>query len=61
MDSLPKLRTAYPGERARPAPSPSADRLRELARAVAAGAYRVSPERVAESLIRTAGPPARRD
>jgi anti-sigma28 factor (negative regulator of flagellin synthesis) len=48
--------------RARPAPAPSPERLRELARAIAEGRYRVPPEEVAAAIVASLrGRPAPRD
>ena len=56
MDRLPPLRPAVPGRRARPAAAPSEERLRELARAVSDGSYRVEPSRVAEAMLTSRRP-----
>lgn len=60
MEVLTQIVRAAGGGRARSGPAPSPERLRELARQVAAGSYRVPPDRVAEALLRALGPPARR-
>jgi hypothetical protein len=51
MDVPSQLGPAPPGRRARPAPVPGPERLRQLALAVRSGAYRVRPEQVAEAML----------
>jgi hypothetical protein len=60
MDVLSHLAFALSGRRARPGPPPSRERLRELAREVNAGRYRVPVEKVAEALLRPRDPRAPR-
>jgi hypothetical protein len=52
MDALSHLTRAAAGGRARPGTPPSAERLRELAGAIAERRYRVPPEEIAKALLR---------
>jgi hypothetical protein len=55
VNPLSTLIPLEPRARARPGLPPSPERLRELKEAVRSGAYRVSPEVVAEAVLRTLG------
>ena len=55
MDVLPQLVRAMTGGRARSAPPPEPERLRELARAVERGEYRVPERKIADAVLRAFG------
>ena len=55
MDALSHLVRAASGGRARAGAAPSPERLRELAREIAARRYRVPPEEIAKALLRGRG------
>jgi hypothetical protein len=59
MDALSHLVRAASAGRARPGRPPSPERLRDLAREIAARRYRVAPEEIAKALLR--GRAKRRD